>query len=113
LNYWTGSANNDEPDANVYGTHGLFPKKGRPVDTGSLVDLVIQHRKSHLVERITLLDDGDDEGLIAIARPLNSSKSSKVALVVLLESDQDKIAPQIERVKPVIVERFRRHLLEV
>ncbi len=38
LNYWTGCVNNDDPEANIYGLDGLFPRKGRNVVPESLVD---------------------------------------------------------------------------
>src|SRR4030042_633550 len=47
LNYWTGSANNDDPEANIYGADGLFPRKGRTVSPGSLVDMVIKAKKPY------------------------------------------------------------------
>ncbi len=78
---------------------------------GSLVDMAIIERKSCLAERITLLDEMDDEGLVALARPLIiSGVPIKVALVVLLGSDRDLLLPQIERTSPTVVEEFHRHL---
>ena len=111
LNYWTGSANNDDPEANIYGADGLFPRKGRAVAPGSLVDMVIQRKKPFLAERITLLDGMDDEGLAALAGPLNISGAPvKVALVVLLGLNRNLFAPQIERTRPAVIEGFHRHL---
>ena len=64
-----------------------------------------------LSQRITLLDSRDDEGLIALAKPLVlSGVPTKVALVVLLEQNRDLLTPQIERLKPIIVEGFHGHL---
>jgi hypothetical protein len=111
LNYWTGSVNNDDPEANIYGVDGLFPKKGGAVAPGSLVDMVIQRKKPFLAERITLLDGIDDEGLVALAGPLNiSGVPVKVALVVLLGLNRNLLTPQIERARPAVIEGFHRHL---
>jgi len=111
VTYWTGCSNDTDLDANVYGGASLFPRRGRAVVPGSLVDLVIQMRKPHLAQHITLLDSPDEDGLVAIARPLVvSGVPVKVALVVLLEQNRDLLLPQIERSKPVIVEGFHRHL---
>ncbi|MBI4267186.1 MAG: hypothetical protein HY662_00190 [Chloroflexi bacterium] len=111
LNYWTGSANNDDPEANVYGADGLFPRKGRTVITGSLVDMVIKAKKPHMVRRITVLDSKEDEGLVAIASPLVIAGSLvKVALIVVLSHSIGLLQPQIERLNPVEVEGFHKHL---
>lgn len=111
LNYWTGSANNDDPDANVYGADGLFPRKGRTVVPGSLIDMVVKTKKSHMVRRITILDTREDDGLVAVARPLViSGDIVKVALVVMLAHNAGLLQPQIDRINPVEVEEFHKHL---
>jgi hypothetical protein len=111
LNYWTGSANNNDPEANIYGADGLFPRKGRTILPGSLVDMVIKTKKTHLVSRITILDSRDDDGLIAIATPLVIRGTLvKVAQVVLLGNNRYLLVPQIERTSPTIIEEFHRHL---
>jgi len=111
VTYWTGCSNDTDPDANVYGGDSLFPRRGRTVVPGSLVDLAIQGKKPHLAQHIILLDGTDEDGLIAIAKPLLiSGIPAKVALVVLLEQNRDLLLPQIERSKPTIVEGFHRHL---
>jgi len=111
LNYWTGSANDDEPDANVYGADGLFPRKGRTVVPGSLIDMVIKTKKPHLVRRITILDTKEDDGLVAIARPLAiSGDIAKVALVAMLAHNIDLLQPQIDLINPIEVEEFHKHL---
>ncbi len=111
LTYWTGSANNNDPEANVYGAEGLFPRKGRTVLPGSLVDMVITTKKPHLVSRITILDSRDDDGLTAMATPLVIRGSLfKIALVVLLGNNRNLLVPQIERTSPTIIEEFHRHL---
>jgi hypothetical protein len=110
VTYWTGCSNDSYPDANVYGLDGLFPRRGRPVTPGSLVDMAIKKGKPHIAH-ITLTDDIDDEGLAAIARPLMiSGKVAKTALVVLLGRNLDLFQPQINRSNPVSVEGFLRHL---
>ncbi|MBN2238379.1 MAG: hypothetical protein JW712_01275, partial [Dehalococcoidales bacterium] len=65
----------------------------------------------HLVERITLHDADESEGLVAIANPLMiQGKPAKVMLTVLLSSDRDLLSPQVERINPTIIERFYQHL---
>ena len=112
VTYWTGCSNDTDSDANVYGGgDSLFPRRGRTVVPGSLVDLAIQEKKPHLAQHITLLDSTDEDGLVAIARPsIISGVRAKVALVVLLEQNRDLLLPQIERSKPTIVEGFHKHL---
>jgi hypothetical protein len=111
LTYWTGCSNDIDPDANVYGADNLFPRRGRTVVPGSLVDLVIQRGRPHIAQHITLVDSADEDGLVAIARPLMiTGAPAKVALVVLLEQNGDLLLPQIERSKPTTVEGFHRHL---
>jgi hypothetical protein len=111
LNYWTGTTNNDDPEANIYGVDGLFPRKGRTILPGSLVDMVIKTKKPHMVRRITILDSRDDDGLTAIATPLVITVSPvKVAMVVLLGNNRNLLVPQIERTSPTIIEEFHRHL---
>ncbi len=111
LSYWTGSVNNDDPEANVCGLDGLFPRKGRTAMPGSLVDMVIKSKRPYLAKRITILDSREDDGLIALARPLLiSGKVAKVALVTVLSNSSRLLQPQIERVKPVEIEGFHKHL---
>jgi len=111
VTYWAGCSNDADPDANVYGGDSLFPRRGRVVVPGSLVDLAIRGKKPHLAQHITLLDDTYEDGLVAIARPLIiSGVLTKVALIVLLEQNRDLLLPQIERSKPTMVEGFHRHL---
>lgn len=111
VTYWTGSNNDDDLDANVYGLNSFFPRKYREVIPGSLVDMVIKEEKPHLVERIMLQEEGEDEGLVAIANPMMiQDKPAKVVLIVLLSSDRDLLSPQIERIDPTIIERFHQHL---
>lgn len=111
VTYWTGSSNHENFEANVYGLDGFFPRKNRVITSGSLVDMTIKAGKSHLVEQVTLLDDMDDEGLVAIANPLMiQDQPTKVILMVLLSHARDLLSPQIEKTKPVIVERFHQHL---
>ena len=110
VTYWTSSFNEIDPDDNVYGTDGLFPRKGRAVVPGSLVDTVVKAKKSYLARCITLLDSKDDDGLVALARPLNiSGIPAKIALVVLLGLNRNLLAPQIERTRPAVVHGFHRH----
>jgi len=89
----------------------LFPAKKQAVVTGSLVEMTIKAGKSHMVEYITLLDDMEDEGLTAIANPLLiQDQPTKVILMVLLSHNRELLSPQVERIKPVTVERFHQHL---
>ncbi len=111
LVYWTGSGNYHDPDANVYGLNGFFPRKGRGVLPDSLVDMAIKTGRAHIAERITLMDDGDDEGLVAIANPqVIQDFPAKVILTVLMARNSNLLAPQIERTHPLMVEGFHRHL---
>jgi len=111
VTYWTGSSNYNDYEANVYGLDGFFPRKNRSVTSGSLVDMTIKEGKSHLVEQITLLDDMEDEGLVAIANPLMiQEQPAKVILVVLLSHDRVLLSPQVEKINPVVVDRFHQHL---
>lgn len=53
-----------------------------------------------------------DEGLTAIAQPLVDPDTGtiKVAMVILLGRDAHLLGPQIERVSPITVETFHRHI---
>lgn len=112
VRYWTESHNDDNLEANFHDFDGFFPRKGRSVIPGSLVDMAINNKKAHLVRRITIFEDETDEGLTAIAGPLIDPNSGaiKVALVVLLAQDGHLLGQQIERAKPVMVEDFHQHL---
>ena len=115
VTYWTDGRNEECPENNIHGFYGFFPRKGHQVVPGALVDMAINTGRAHLVRHITILDDVDDmedNGLIALAQPLviSGTAPSKVALVVLLECDRQKLAPQIERTKPVVIDSFHKHL---
>lgn len=111
VTYWTASCNNDDAEANVYGLDGLFPKKGRGVQPGSLVDMVIKTGKPYIAERITILDEMDDEGLVAIAQPLLIQEApTKVAIIVVLSRNRNLLEKQILRVNPTMIGGFHRHL---
>ncbi len=111
VSYWTDSRNEEDPDANLCGLDGFFPRKNRRVAEGSLVDMAIRKARAHFVERITVLDDGEEEGLAAIANPLViQGVPVRVALMVLLERNTDLLSPQIRRLNPVVVNTFCRHL---
>lgn len=73
--------------------------------------MTIKEGKTHLVEQITLLDDMDDEGLVAIANPLMiQGQPAKVILMVLLSHNRELLSPQVDKLNSVMVERFHRHL---
>jgi len=111
VTYWTKSSDHNDSEANVYGLDGFFPRKNRKVTAGSLVEMALKEGKSHLVEQITLLDDMENEGLVAVANPLLiQDQPVKVILMVLLSRNRELIAPQVEKTKPVVVERFYQHL---
>ncbi len=111
MTYWTGSSNHIDAEANVSGLEGFFPRKNNIVAPGSLVDMTITERKPHLVEQITLLDEMFDDGLVAIANPLMiHDQPIKVVLVVLLSQNKELLFPQIEKLNPVRVQGFHRHL---
>ncbi len=109
VTYWTGSHNEDIPEANVYGAGGFFPKKGHEVANGSPVDKVIHTGKTHLVNHIGLSEDVEDGGIVAIAKPMISpdSKPSKIALIMMLKSDSRNLEPQIAKSNPVVIEKMR------
>ena len=108
VTYWTGSYNEDCPEANLHGAGRLFPKKGHPVIPSSPVDMAIKTGRTHFVEHIALLSGDTDDGLAAIAQPLAlpEGRPGKVALVMMLKSDAQKLEPQIERTKPVVINRL-------
>jgi hypothetical protein len=52
-----------------------------------------------------------DDGLVAIANPLMiHEQPAKVVLVVLLSQNRELLFPQIEKLNPVRVQGFHRHL---
>ena len=110
VTYWTACHNETDPDSNVFGVDGLFPRKGRIAAPDSLVSQSITERKPYLAQHITLLDSMD-EGLVAFARPLLISEIPvKVALVVLLEQNRSILQPQIDRLQPMVIDGFHGHL---
>ena len=112
VTHWTGSCNEETPEANVFGLDSFFPRRGGGVTAGSLVDMAVKTGKTHLAEHITLADGIEDDELAAIAQPLILSEAipRKITLIALLKGDKHKLEPQVERTKPVIVERFDKHL---
>jgi hypothetical protein len=111
VTYWTGCCNEIDPEANIYGSNTFFPRKGRIAEPGSLVEVTIKKAKSHVAERITILDETEDEGLVALASPLIASqRATKVALVVLLSRNKALLEPQIQRFRPALVSNFHGHL---
>lgn len=105
--YWTGCSNDEEPDATIYSADGLFPRKGRGITEGSIVDLALKTGRPHL-GRIAIHDD-DDLGVLALVRPLViSDEPVKAVLTVILQTDRNKMEPQIERIKPVELDGFLR-----
>jgi len=111
VNYWTASANDHDPEANIYGGDGLFPRKGKAVMPGSLVDMVIKEHRPFLGRRISVLESRDDDSLVALAIPVPVNGSpAKVILISMLSYNIKLIQPQIDRLKPVIIEGFHRHL---
>lgn len=109
VTYWTGSHNEDCPDANIYGANEYFPRKGHKVVSGSLVDRAIKTGKTQYAEKITFSDDADELGLTAVAQPLllPEFKLGKVVLIAMLTSDGQKIEPQIKKTKATVIERLR------
>ena len=109
---WTEGWNEEYPEENIHGLKGFFPRKGQKVVPDSLVDMAIKTGRAHLVRHIAILDDIEDNGLMALAQPLllPRAKPAKVGLVVLLQGDSGKLEPQIDKTKPVVIESFHRHL---
>jgi len=114
VTYWTGSHNEDCPDANVYGANEYFPRKGHKVISGSLVYRAIETGKTQFAEHVTLSEDVDDFGLTAIAQPLllPESKQSKIAFIVMLKSDGRKLEPQVKKTNAIVIERLRISITE-
>lgn len=111
VTYWTGCRNDLDPDANVYGIDRILPRKGHESSPGSLVDLTVKTGKPHLVEHITFLDERDDDGLIAITNPfMIHDIPVKVILIAMIAQDRELLNAQIERMNPLSVEGFHRHL---
>jgi len=111
VTYWTRSLNEEVPEANARVPGHFFPRKGHLVIPNSLIELAILSGRPHLIEHISLTEDIDEDGLVAIAHPLvRSGKVTKVALVVLHERDRRKLRPQIGKINPVIIEHFHKHL---
>jgi len=107
LTYW--SASSREADFSLPGR--LFPRKGRAVVLGSLVDEAIWRKAPCLVKRVITSQLESDNDLIALAQPiLVDDIVAKVALVVVLYQDRDVLEPQIERLSPVVVTCFFQHL---
>jgi hypothetical protein len=64
-----------------------------------------------LVEHISIMDDGEDEGLVAITQPLLIQETPiKAAQIVLLSRNKELLETQILRVHPTIIKGFHRHL---
>jgi len=111
VTYWTGSSNHHGSNANVRELDSFFPRKHRAVAPGSLVEMTINRGKPHLVEKITLVDGMKDDGLVAIANPMMiQGLPAKVILIVLLLHNRGLLSPQVEKLNPVTVEQFHRHL---
>jgi hypothetical protein len=112
VTYWTRSYNEECPEANVHGIDALFPRKGRPVASGSLVERAIQRKRACVAPHIGIVDDETADGLVAIAQPFIASGStlSKVALVVLLQRDGKLLEPQIQHTRPIVLVGLRGHL---
>jgi hypothetical protein len=109
---WTCGRNEECPEANVSGLYDFFPKKGHPVVPGSLVEMTIKTGKPHMVRHITIVDEIEEDGLTAISQPLFLPEPalSKVALLVSLQSESEKLHPQVRRLKPTVLESFYKHL---
>ena len=104
VTYWTGSCNKEDPEANVYGLNGFFPRKGRELISGSLVDLAIKSGVPYLGERLTLTDDVEEEGFCAIAQPLLIQGTPiKIILMVLLSRNKNLLEKQISRTSPIVI----------
>jgi hypothetical protein len=108
VTYWTGSQNEDCPEANLHGAGRVLPRKGHCVIPGSPVDMAIRTGKTHLVEHIALPGVSGDDGLTAIAQPVPVPEGGpgKVALVIMLASDAEKLAPQVKRTRPLAIDRL-------
>lgn len=111
VTYWTGGCNTQDTEANVYGLNGFFPRKGRGLVPGSLVDMAIKNNQSYLGERVTLTDDVEEEGFMAIAKPLMIEGTPiKATLTVMLSRDKNLLEKQISQTHPIVIDGLHGHL---
>lgn len=104
---WAASTHDDHPVL----PHRLFPRCGRPVVEGSAVDEAVKRRRPCFVDRIAISGDAADHDMTAIAQPIvRGGDVATVVMTVLLRQDRDIFEPQLERIKPVTIERFDCHL---
>jgi len=111
VTYWTGGCNSEDPEANAFGLNGFFPRKGRALSPGSLVDLAMKSGQSYLGEHITITDDTEEEGFTAIAQPLLIQETPiKVTLMVLLSRNKNLLEKQFLRNHPTVISNLHGHL---
>ncbi len=110
VTYWTCSWNGESDEQSFYVSPHFFPRRGQTVVAGSLVDQVRNYETPFLVERIVTSEVADND-LTAIAQPvMRGGCLDRVVLVVLLRQDMELLQPQIERLKPVVMDDFVEHL---
>lgn len=108
--YWT-SARSSDADENIYGLDAFFPRKGRQVIPGSLVDMTIKKRRPHYCQHISMARELE-AGLSAITQPITNGGGTltRIILVALLDRSINLLESQVERANPIIVESLDRHL---
>jgi hypothetical protein len=84
VNYWTQSLNIRNPELNVLGAASLFLRKGNLAETGSIVDMVIQHNRPCLIEQVVTRKNGQHFELLNLAQPsILDQNVNKVCLIIL------------------------------
>lgn len=84
-----------------YRMNGYLPRKGRAVKSGSFVEQTIITGKPHWIE-YQIQEYKNNGSLIILSQPQIINKTvNKVAVVIIPKENQDLLAFQIERLKPV------------
>lgn len=107
VTYWSASSRDD----GVSVPANIFPRKGHVAAVGSIVDSACKDKKPCLVNEVIISEESADSNLIAIAQPvIFDGALTQIVLVAVLRQDRDAIEPQIERLKPLTVDKLVDHL---
>jgi len=105
VNYWTQSNGTENTAVTLNQANGFLPKKGRAAKSGSFIDLAIKTSQAHLARYVMLKGNKETVSLIMISQPQVIAKHvTKVAVSILLSQDQNLLLPQIESLKPVVLD---------
>ena len=105
VNYWSQSNDLKNKTAILNRANGFLPKKGRAVKSGSFIDLAIKNSHSYLSRYVIFKADKEILSLIMISQPqIIAQHVTKVAVVMLLSQDQNLLLPQIESLKPEVLD---------